>query len=344
MDLQAVLKALRDYDARKRQLEVERFVQSDTFRGQFGNELIVRLEDARSLEDLMAKLNRVDKTTAAFEKLFAGSPVDDSICREYLGCSGEELQAAILSQDPVRKTVPEKLVLMTFDDATIDHYTTVAPIFEKYGGKANFFACEMVEKMGGGPGFEDKTSFMTWEQIRELHDRGHEIVNHSWKHEMGYYEGSDDYLREQVTVIDDRCRENGIRRPIAFGYPGGRCGKRHESILHELGYHWARGDMKEGTPIREGQSFYDPYMDSPLAMPSFNGAPGFGPARMLEVLNYAKNNRVVILAYHQAEGPEFGPMTLEDQVRFIYEHGGRCITFTELEEYIDPVKAYAYTH
>jgi hypothetical protein len=37
-------------------------------------------------------------------------------------------------------------------------------------------------------------------------------------------------------------------------------------------------------------------------------------------------------------------MTFEEQVALVYELGGRCITFRELAQYIDPVRAYAYTH
>lgn len=344
MDLKSVLKAKVAYESRCRQLEVLRYIQLDEFRLQFGRELIVRLENCKSLEDVISNLSRVDKAIAAMEKVLSGDDLSEETFENTLGCEKAEYEAALRDIDPVIGQVPEKLVLMTFDDATLDHYKEVGPIFEKYGAKANFCVCEMLERMGGGPGFDDKSVFMTWEQIKELADCGHEIMNHSWRHAMDFYTGSDEYLYEQIATIDQRCEENGIARPTAFAYPGGACSPRLEKILHEAGYHWARGDMKEVTPVREGQSYYDPYVDSPLAVPSFNGAPGFNADRIAEVLNYAKNGRVVVFAYHGATGPEFGELTLDDQVRCIYANGGRCITFTELEQYIDPAKAYTYTH
>ena len=31
-------------------------------------------------------------------------------------------------------------------------------------------------------------------------------------------------------------------------------------------------------------------------------------------------------------------------IKAIYDNDGKCITFRDLEEYVDPEKAYAYTH
>ena len=58
------------------------------------------------------------------------------------------------------------MVLMTFDDATLVHYSTACPILEKYGGKAVLFATEMKQGLFGGPGFSDKSAYMSWEQIK----------------------------------------------------------------------------------------------------------------------------------------------------------------------------------
>ena len=59
--------------------------------------------------------------------------------------------------------IPDKLVVLTFDDSAKSHYTTVRPILKRYGFGATFFITE---------GFDfptNKTDYMTWEQIAELH-------------------------------------------------------------------------------------------------------------------------------------------------------------------------------
>ena len=95
---------------------------------------------------------------------------------------------------------------------------------------------------------------------------------------------------------------------------------------------------------RAGTAHYDPLTDSPLAMPSYNNAPMMTPKRLEEVVCSATDGRVAIFAYHTVTKEDFVNMSFEDQVKQIYELGGRCITFSELSDYIDPIKAYEYTH
>ena len=66
------------------------------------------------------------------------------------------------------KRVKGPIVVLTFDDATESQRSVVGPLLKKYGFGATFYVCEF-------PGFEDKTKYMTWEQIRELSDMGFEI-------------------------------------------------------------------------------------------------------------------------------------------------------------------------
>src|SRR5690348_15323007 len=73
-------------------------------------------------------------------------------------------------------TVPDKLVVLTFDDAVRSHYTTVAPLLERYGFGATFFVTEFPQ-----PPFSDTTLYMTWPQMAELSRRGFEVANHTWK-------------------------------------------------------------------------------------------------------------------------------------------------------------------
>lgn len=64
------------------------------------------------------------------------------------------------------KPIPDKLVVLTFDDAVVSQATFVAPLLKKYGFGGTFFVCEFP------PNFEDKTKYMSWAQIRELSKKG----------------------------------------------------------------------------------------------------------------------------------------------------------------------------
>src|SRR5438046_1822142 len=67
--------------------------------------------------------------------------------------------------------IPDRLVVLTFDDAVRSHYTTVAPMLERYGFAATFFVTEFPQ-----PPFSDTTLYMTWAQIGDLNRRGFEVA------------------------------------------------------------------------------------------------------------------------------------------------------------------------
>jgi peptidoglycan/xylan/chitin deacetylase (PgdA/CDA1 family) len=86
--------------------------------------------------------------------------------------SGGALSPAAHGLEPI----PDKLVVLTFDDSAKSHHTTVRPILKRYGFGATFFITE---------GFDfptNKNDYMTWQEIAELHRDGFEIGNHTLDH------------------------------------------------------------------------------------------------------------------------------------------------------------------
>lgn len=65
--------------------------------------------------------------------------------------------------------MPEKFVVLTFDDAVKSHRTFVAPLLKELGFGATFFVC--YEWM------DDTVNFMSWQDIAEIHEMGFEIGN-----------------------------------------------------------------------------------------------------------------------------------------------------------------------
>src|SRR3989442_8923711 len=113
----------------------------------------------------------------------------------------------------VQAPVPDKLLVLTFDDSVASHYAIVRPILKKYGFTATFFITE-------GFSFRaNKQDYMTWEQIAELNRDGFEIGNHTRDH-LSVNDRNLDKLTEQIEAIDARCVEQGIPRPGSFAYPG----------------------------------------------------------------------------------------------------------------------------
>ena len=66
-------------------------------------------------------------------------------------------------------SIPDKLIVLTFDDGNASDYTFVAPILKRCGFGTTFFVASNCDWLGI-PGRDAHR--MTWEQIRKLHDDG----------------------------------------------------------------------------------------------------------------------------------------------------------------------------
>src|SRR5580698_7351381 len=110
-----------------------------------------------------------------------------------------------------QKPLPEKVVVLTFDDGCISHYKYVAPLLKKYGFGATFYVCEF-------PGWPDSSKYMSWGQIRQLSEWGFEIGNHTWHHQnVNQVNGS--RLHTEIAYIERKCDSLHIPRPTSFAYP-----------------------------------------------------------------------------------------------------------------------------
>ena len=106
--------------------------------------------------------------------------------------------------------VPEKPVVLTFDDGYADTYSIVYPIMKEYGFAATVFI---------NPG--DVGTRLTWDQIREMHKNGITISNHGFQHiEMGQL--SEAKQIENITKAQEAlAKEVGIKDNPWFCYPYG---------------------------------------------------------------------------------------------------------------------------
>jgi peptidoglycan/xylan/chitin deacetylase (PgdA/CDA1 family) len=274
----------------------------------------------------------------AMGDFLAGRPCDEAAFSSLTGLSVAEAKAAVGAADPVIAPIPEKAVILTFDDSTVDHYNIVCPTLERYGAHAVLCSTEMEHDFFSGANFSDKSIYMTWEQIKELSDRGHEIANHSWHHAERFDDKPDDYVREEMHGLEERCAQFGIPKPITFACPMTGATKRVAGLMQEMGYLWGRGGFEDGTVFPRGSVYYDPYADSPFGVPGYMDMTTEGT---LAAIDRIPQGQVMLLVFHQVTGGMPGP-DFETVVRHIYEVGGQCLTFRELSNYVDPVKAAAY--
>jgi peptidoglycan/xylan/chitin deacetylase (PgdA/CDA1 family) len=107
--------------------------------------------------------------------------------------------------------LPNKPVILTFDDTNLDQYTNALPELDKYGFKAVYFI--MTVSL-------NRPRYMTREQVKDLSDKGHVIGSHTWDHHnVKKYEGKD-----WITQIEKpkKVLEEITGKPVTyFAYPFG---------------------------------------------------------------------------------------------------------------------------
>ncbi len=138
--------------------------------------------------------------------------------------------------------IPDKLVVLTFDDASKSHATIVSPLLKKYKFGATFFVTEGFDMV------TNKRDYMTWEEIAKLHNDGFEIGNHTRDH-MGVFDKTVANLPEQVQGINERCKAHGIPTPVSFAYPGNSITKDAVPVLQRLGIKFAASRRSSGIPV-----------------------------------------------------------------------------------------------
>jgi peptidoglycan-N-acetylglucosamine deacetylase len=93
---------------------------------------------------------------------------------------------APMDPDPygiVTKPIPERTVVLSFDDSVVSHATNVAPLLKKLGFGGSFYISNF-------DGFDTRKDWhMTWEQIKSLSDDGFDVGNHTKGHGSGRQRG-----------------------------------------------------------------------------------------------------------------------------------------------------------
>jgi len=232
--------------------------------------------------------------------------------------------------------IPDKLVVLEFDDALRTHFTNCAPLLKKYGFGGSFFVCE------GWNFATNKETFMTWEQIRKLDEDGFEIGNHSGHHKI-----CDTLSREaliaEVEHIERRCREQGITKPDSFAFPSGRHAPMCVEVLKEKGYLFAqRSHEPEFRQLKRGRA-YDPKEDHHLLVPRvYNLGPGCPWKEFLWALDQAKDGKIAVLGFHGVPGwwkpGEVSLEYFERILKHLHDNGYQCVALRDLANYVDPTK------
>lgn len=130
-----------------------------------------------------------------------------------------------LAADLSAKNLPEKPLVLTFDDGYDDNYIYAKPILDKFGFKGTFFIIS--GKIG-------QAEYMNEDQIKEL-SKNHEIGSHSYSH-PSMVRLSDYYLERELKNSKDDLQALTGQEVISFCYPAGKYDDKVVEKLEEYGY------------------------------------------------------------------------------------------------------------
>jgi autotransporter-associated beta strand protein len=227
--------------------------------------------------------------------------------------------AASDPQGVLIKPIPDKLVVLTFDDGPASLYTVVAPILKEHGFNGSFYICDF-------DSFKTRKDwYMTSRQIKAMAAAGFEIGNHT----VGHGGGLGNYL-----ALEDQLLAHDIPKPTTLAWPV--CAVFWDACpaLATNGYIFGRGGHNRP---------YRPTVDNPFDVPAF-GSSIYSVEAFVKSVRQATDGKISVLLYHGVPDMEHPPCTVEPavfkaQMQYLKDNHYKVIALRDLAKYIDPAKA-----
>ncbi|MCE9612334.1 MAG: polysaccharide deacetylase family protein [Chthoniobacter sp.] len=217
--------------------------------------------------------------------------------------------------------VPEKTVVLSFDDSVVSHATVVAPLLKelKFGG--SFYIADFDH-------FKTRKDwYMTWEQIKGLADAGFDVGNHT----LGHGGAS----LEPWLNMEKEFSANKVPKPTTLAWPVYAVYPYLYRPLGENQYTFGRAG---------GNRPYRPTVDHPLNAPSW----GIGDHTTLEqFISYAKRatgGRFVLFTFHGVPEGEhtavsLAPEKFKQMMQYLKDNQYNVISLRDAGKYVDVKKA-----
>lgn len=240
--------------------------------------------------------------------------------------------------------VPDKTIVLTFDDGSRSHLELVAPLLKEYGFGATFFVT--------GYWTDSGREHLAFRELGAIYEMGFEIGSHSF----GHFNYSDPDLEQFITTdlerLQSELQKAGIPAPESFAWPGDAFGPGARSILKARGFKFARrgtlpgndpeNDPPEGpVPVCNGPH-YDPTRHDPLLIPStLTLSPNGTVDDLRRVIAGARAGKIGVIQFHGV--PDLtNPKVSTDPEMFrrlldvLREEGCNVIALRDLARYVDP--------
>ena len=170
--------------------------------------------------------------------------------------------------------LPDKPVVLTFDDGYYNNYSIGLPLLEKYGMNMVVSVIGVYSEDWSRPdvekteGLNERYAHVSWTHIHDMANSGYvEIANHTWdlhKMEKGrkgcmikYGEDKESYgrlLREDVGKLQQSLADFSGVTPVAFTYPFGHKCPEAEEVLKNMGFKVTLGVVPGINVLTEGDA------------------------------------------------------------------------------------------
>lgn len=187
-----------------------------------------------------------------------------------------------------KSNLPEKAVIITFDDGYYNNYSYAYPLLKKHGMKGVLSVVGYyTEQYSKEKSFNNNYSHVTWDMLKEMSESGvFEIQNHTYNmHNLNkrkgilrqkneIYEEYENLLKQDVLKNQELLKEKSGITPVAFTFPFGAVNKEAESIIKSLGFKVTYG-------CEEGANYITQNPESLLNLKRYNRTKNFNIRKIL---------------------------------------------------------------
>ena len=142
--------------------------------------------------------------------------------------------------------LPEKPIMITFDDTDMDQFTVGNATLKKYGFKGVYFI------MTVSIGRKGRINYMTKENIKQLSDEGNIIASHTYDHK-NFAQFTDEDWKTQIDEPTKKLEQITGKKVEYFAYP---YGVYKASSLHKLKEHGFKAAFILSTNRDENYPLY----------------------------------------------------------------------------------------
>lgn len=230
------------------------------------------------------------------------------------------LQSAMAVTDQlgvIIQPIPDRLVVLTFDDGCSSSYTVAYPILKSFGFNASFYVCDF-------DSFRTRKDwYLTWRQMKAMAADGFEIGNHT----VGHGGGLNNYL-----MLEDQMIANGVPKPTTLAWP-----------VFSVDWNSCPGLATNGYLFGRGGHFrpYRPTVDNPFDIPCLGAG---STAEFVKSVRQATGGKISVIIYHGVPDMEHTAVSLDPEVfkaqmQYLKDNHYTVIALRDLAKYIDPAKA-----